>query len=323
MNSIGKIFKIAIYGESHGKGVGVTIDGVPPGIEISKEDFTDDLLRRKSDKKGTTKRKEVDIPEIQSGIFKDKTTGTPVNIFFENRDVKSESYKKVQEIPRPGHADFTAKYKYKGFNDYRGGGMFSGRLTAGIVAAGVIAKKLISPVNIKSDIIEIGGKKNYKKILKKAIKEKDSLGGIIECSVNNISAGLGEPYFDSVESIISHMIFSIPGIIGIEFGKGFNGTRMRGSEFNDSIINKEGKTETNNCGGVNGGITNGNQLLFRAAVKPTPTISKKQKSFNLKKEEITEVEYGGRHDAAFILRMPVIIEAAVSIVLADLILINK
>ena len=323
MNSFGRIFRVQIFGESHGDSVGVIIDGCPAGISINEIEFEYELNRRKSGTKGTTKRTEEDRPIFKSGIFEEKTTGTPILIEFENRDVRSKDYSKYKVIPRPGHVDFVAMKKYGGFNDYRGAGHFSGRLTVGLVAAGAIAKKIIEPLEIKANLLEVGGSRNIDNAVTKAIGEKDSIGGIIECRVNNVPVGLGEPFFDSVESLISHAIFSIPAIKAIEFGAGFECAKMRGSEFNDEIINTEGKTKTNNSGGINGGITNGNEIYFRVAVRPTPSISKPQKSINMKTGEQVDLTITGRHDVCIALRMPVIIESAVAIVLADLLMIEQ
>jgi len=268
LNTFGRIFRIHIFGESHGDSVGVIIDGCPPGIKIKVEDFDFDLSRRKSGAKGTTPRKENDIPKIISGLYNNFTTGSPVTILFKNADTHSSDYN-FRTHPRPGHADFVADKKYNLFNDDRGGGHFSGRITVGLVAAGVIAKKIIKETSIKAKLTEAGGSKNISKTVDEAVKSGDSIGGIIECTVKNIPTGLGEPFFDSVESLISHAVFSIPGIKGIEFGSGFDAAKMTGTEHNDLIINNKGKTKTNNAGGINGGITNGNDIFFRVAVKPT------------------------------------------------------
>ncbi|PID29632.1 MAG: chorismate synthase [Candidatus Cloacimonadota bacterium] len=323
MNSFGKIFRVTIYGESHSKQVGIVVDGVPCGIELSIDDFRKDLERRRSGKLGSTTRLEADLPNIINGYFEGYTTGAPLHIYFENRNIRSKDYKNLLSSPRPGHADFTAKVKFNNFNDYRGGGYFSGRLTLGVVSAGVVAKKILKGVTIKAKLIELGGEEYSNNILKKAISEKDSLGGVIECSVDNLPIGLGEPFFNSVESLISHIIFSIPGVRGIEFGSGFNSARQKGSEHNDSIIDSNGKTLTNNCGGVNGGITNGNQLIFRVAVKPTSSIGKVQNTYNFDTDSVQSLEIEGRHDTAFVLRVPVVVEAVTAIVLADLKFINS
>ena len=320
MNSFGKIFRISIFGESHGNGFGITIDGCPAGLPLKFNDFIEDFNRRRSGAKGTTPRKEADIPKMISGIFSDYTTGAPITIMFENTNTRSRDYTKLRETPRPGHADFVAMKKFGGFEDYRGGGHFSGRLTLGLVAAGVIAKKLISPITITSEILEVGGSKDIEKAIDRAVEEQDSIGGIIECLVANMPIGLGEPFFDSIEAVLSHMIFSIPALKGIEFGSGFAAARMKGSEHNDKIVSVDGKTSTNYAGGINGGISNGNDLVFRVAVKPTSSTHQKQNTINIKTGQIEELEIEGRHDTCIALRIPVVVEAATAIVLADFML---
>lgn len=327
MNSFGRLFRIHILGESHGECVGIIIDGCPPGIPLTIEDFIVDIERRKGGiQKGTTPRKEEDIPIFMSGVFKNKTTGAPLTIIFENKNIRSEDYEKQTAIPRPGHADFVAHYKYKGFQDYRGGGHFSGRLTLPLVAAGVIAKKIIltllNNIKINASIIEIGGEKDIDKGLQKAINAKDSVGGIIECIVQGLPIGLGEPFFNSLESLISHIIFAIPAVRGIEFGTGFKAAQMFGSEHNDAIINEKGKTATNHAGGVVGGISNGNELVFRIAIKPTSSTPKIQQSFNWQTKQIENFSIKGRHDLCIALRVPVVVEAATAIVLADCMLMS-
>lgn len=318
MNTYGNNFTVTIIGESHGKGAGVIIDGCPAGVHLNDFDFIKDLSRRKSGAKGTTPRKEEDEPVIFSGTFDGKTTGAPITIFYENKNTKSHDYSEVKDIYRPGHADFVAQKKYGGYQDYRGGGHFSGRLTLGLVSAGVVAKKILRDVDISAKLIEVGGSKDIDKGLDYAIENKDSIGGLIECRVNNIPVGIGEPFFDSVESAISHLVFSIPGIKGIEFGSGFNAPKMLGSEHNDNFIEETGKTDSNNAAGINGGITNGNEIVFRVAVKPTSSIFKIQKTMNFKTGEITDFELKGRHDVCIALRIPVIVESAAAIALADL-----
>ena len=322
MNSFGKIFKINIFGESHGPEVGVTIDGCPPGIPLSWEDFETDLARRKSGAKGTTQRKESDTPRLISGVYQEHTTGAPLTILFENSDTRPDDYADFAGIPRPGHADFAAAKKYSGFNDPRGGGHFSGRITIGLVAAGVIARKIIGPVEVKARLVEVGGEKEIEHAVEKAIAANDSIGGIIECKVNQLPVGFGEPFFDSLESLISHIVFSIPGIKGVEFGAGFDSARMSGSEHNDCFVSTDGRTKTNHAGGINGGISNGNLLVFRVAVKPTSSISKKQRTINMTTGEMVDLEIQGRHDVCIALRIPVIVEAVTAIVLADLFLLN-
>lgn len=329
MNSFGSLFRVHIYGESHGSGIGVLIDGVPSGIKLTLEDFTKDLSKRKSGKIGTTPRKEDDIPNIISGVFNDFTTGAPINIFFENKNTDSKVYTDFKSHPRPGHADFSATKKYLGFNDIRGGGHFSGRLTLALVAAGVIAKKILNNFIFSSEIESIGilNKLEFDKKLENYLLETahsgDSLGGTISLTIKNVPIGLGEPFFDSVESILSSIIFSIPGIKGIEFGAGFKGTEFLGSKFNDCFIDKSGKTSSNNNGGINGGITNGNDIFLKVAVKPTSSIFQPQETFNFKDKNIQSLKINGRHDVAFLLRVPIVLENAVAIALADLYLQNK
>ena len=329
MNSFGSLFRVHIYGESHGSGIGVLIDGVPSGIKLTLEDFTKDLSKRKSGKIGTTPRKEDDIPNIISGVFNEFTTGAPINIFFENKNTDSKVYTDFKSHPRPGHADFSATKKYSGFNDIRGGGHFSGRLTLALVAAGVIAKKILNDFIFSSEIESIGilNKLEFDKKLENYLLETahsgDSLGGTISLTIKNVPIGLGEPFFDSVESVLSSIIFSIPGIKGIEFGAGFKGTEFLGSKFNDCFIDKSGKTSSNNNGGINGGITNGNDIFLKVAVKPTSSIFKPQETFNFKDKNIQSLKINGRHDVAFLLRVPIVLENAVAIALADLYLQNK
>lgn len=329
MNSFGSLFRVHIYGESHGSGIGVLIDGVPSGIKLTLEDFTKDLSKRKSGKIGTTPRKEDDIPNIISGVFNDFTTGAPINIFFENKNTDSKVYTDFKSHPRPGHADFSATKKYSSFNDIRGGGHFSGRLTLALVAAGVIAKKILNDFIFSSEIESIGilNKLEFDKKLENYLLETahsgDSLGGTISLTIKNVPIGLGEPFFNSVESVLSSIIFSIPGIKGVEFGAGFKGTEFLGSKFNDCFIDKSGKTSSNNNGGINGGITNGNDIFLKVAVKPTSSIFKPQETFNFKDKNIQSLKINGRHDVAFLLRVPIVLENAVAIALADLYLQNK
>lgn len=322
MNTFGRIFKIHIFGESHGACVGINIDGCLPGIPLSISSFKNDIERRKGGlQKASTPRIEDDTPILMSGVFNNKTTGAPLTILFENKNTRSKDYEKQRAIPRPGHADFVAHQKYKGFEDYRGGGHFSGRLTLPLVAAGVVAKKNLhawfQKITIQSKIIEIGGEKDIDKGIQKAINAKDSVGGIVECCVQSLPIGLGEPFFDSLESLISHIIFAIPAVRAIEFGAGFSAARMFGSEHNDSIINKKGETSTNNAGGVTGGISNGNELVFRIAIKPTSSTPKTQQSFNWQTQQIEHFSIKGRHDLCIALRTPVIVEAVTAIALAD------
>jgi chorismate synthase len=484
MNSFGRIFRISIFGESHGESVGIVVDGCPAGMPLTVDDFLPDLERRKGGtQKGTTPRQEEDLPIFKSGLFNNKTTGAPITILFENKNIRSGDYEKQRDVPRPGHADFVAHKKFGGFEDYRGSGHFSGRLTVALVAAGVIAKKIlgysktspqtprqrrgssehselpgyitntpgqweavstyakenrksptkaeeflweqlrnrkiqnlkfrrqhpiegyiadfvclekklvvevdggyhddeeqkkidefrtltlqsngyklirfrneevlnkigwvleeigksltaesISPsplerepegevqIKITSSILEIGGEKDLDKGLQKAIDAKDSIGGIIECRVTGLPIGLGEPFFDSAESLLSHIVFSIPAVRGIEFGTGFAAARMFGSEHNDTIENMEGKTRTNHAGGIVGGLTNGNELAFRIAIKPTSSTPKEQVTLNWETGKVEAASVKGRHDLCIALRVPVILEAVTAVVLADLMMLEQ
>ncbi len=322
MNSFGRLFRVSIFGESHGLYVGVTIDGCPSGVLLNTNDFTPDLQRRKSGAKGTTPRIEADKPEIISGVFNGFTTGSPITILFKNNNTRSEDYN-FNKIPRPGHADFVAHKKFRGFNDPRGGGHFSGRLTIGLTTAGVVAKKILQKISVEAKLTQVGGSIDIDNAIDNALKNHDSVGGIVECRVNGLPVGLGDPFFDSIESLISHAVFAIPAIKGIEFGSGFSAASMKGSEHNDRFIDHTGKTATNHAGGINGGISNGNELIFRVAVKPTSSISSAQKTFDFAKNQTTELKIKGRHDACIALRVPVVVEAVTAIVLADLMLISK
>jgi chorismate synthase len=486
MNSFGRVFRITIFGESHGESVGIVVDGCPAGLPLTVDDFLPDLERRKGGtQKGTTPRQEEDLPIFKSGIFNNKATGAPITILFENKNIRSTDYEKQRDVPRPGHADFVAHKKFAGFEDYRGSGHFSGRLTVALVAAGVIAKRILreaktspqtplqrrgadqhqiapgyltnsaeqwktvsvyakenrqkpteaeeklweqlrnrkvkgykfrrqhpieayipdfvciekklvvevdgeyhdeaeqkkldaertkilsrngyrlirfqnddvlkkmdwvleeiekfleseghppSPlerepegevldaITITSKILEIGGEQDLDKGLQKAIDEKDSIGGIIECRAAGLPIGLGEPFFDSAESLLSHVVFAIPAVRGIEFGTGFAAARMFGSEHNDAIENMDGKTRTNHAGGIVGGLTNGNELIFRIAIKPTSSTPKEQNTLNWNTGKVENASVKGRHDLCIALRVPAILEAVTAIVLADLVMLEQ
>lgn len=340
MNTFGRKFRVSIFGESHGDSIGVTLDGVTAGLELSPEDFTKDILRRKSGAKGTTPRIEADQPVIISGVFEGHTTGAPLTILFRNSNTHSSDYSLFADMPRPGHADLVAAMKWDDCNDPRGGGHFSGRLTLPIVAAGVVAKKMLADLTILDDtnvsedsisarIVELGGipaeegnaegvcQASWNNAIDHAIKEGDSLGAVVECVVDGISEGYGEPFWDSVESCVSHAVFSIPGVRGIEFGDGFMASRMKGSHHNDPI-GDDGRPTKNGAGGINGGITNGASIRFRVAFKPTSSIRKAQQTYNFATGEVDTLEIPGRHDVCFALRAPVVVEAMTAIVLADL-----
>ena len=323
MNTFGRKFRVSIFGESHGELIGVVLDGVPAGLELSEQDFEQDILRRKSGAKGTTPRIEDDAPQIVSGVFEGHTTGAPLTIVFKNKNTKSADYELSATMPRPGHADLTAALKWDDCQDPRGGGHFSGRLTLPVVAAGVVAKKILQDATMLDDtpftgveaqIVEMGD-------MDEAISEGDSVGAVVECTVPDVDPGYGEPFWDSVESLIAHAIFAIPGVRGIEFGDGFDAARMRGSEHNDPI-GPDGRPLKNGAGGVNGGITNGAPIVFRVAFKPTSSIRKAQQTFNFATGEMDTLQVPGRHDVCFALRAPVVVEAMTAIVLADLVLVK-
>lgn len=321
MNSIGHNFRISLFGESHGKAIGVVLDGVPAGLALAEEDFAEDLARRKGGALGTTSRVEPDSPEILSGIYRGHTTGAPLAVIFRNECAQPQAYESLTNTPRPGHADWVAKEKFGGWNDPRGGGHFSGRLTVGVVAAGVVAKRVLGEgVKITSRLVEIGGESNperWEALLEQTQRDGDSIGGIIECRVEGAGVGLGEPFFDSLESAISHLLFAIPGVRGVEFGDGFEAARKRGSEHNDAIISPSGTTATNGAGGINGGLSNGNPIVVRVAVKPTSSISRPQQTLNTTTGEMCSLSVGGRHDVCIALRAGVVVEAAVALALAD------
>lgn len=331
MNSFGRVFRVHIFGESHGESVGIVIDGCPAGLPLAEEDLLPDLERRKGGKqKGTTPRQEADYPFFKSGLFNGKTTGAPISILFDNNNTRSGDYEKQRSFPRPGHADWVAHQKYGGNEDYRGGGHFSARLTTGLVAAGAIAKKLLNvmavgaeEVFIAAAVTEINGETDLEKGLQNAIDAKDSVGGIVECRVNGLPVGLGEPFFDSVESQLAHIAFAIPAVKGVEFGSGFAAAKMFGSQHNDAIENMEGKTRTNHAGGIVGGISNGNELVFRIAIKPTASTPKQQASLNWDTGRVEDFSVKGRHDLCVALRAPVILEAATAITLIDFVLLEQ
>ena len=329
MNTFGRKFRVSIFGESHGELIGVVLDGVPAGLELSEQYFEADILRRKSGAKGTTPRIEADQPMIVSGLFEGHTTGAPLTIVFKNTNTHSSDYSLFAAMPRPGHADLTAALKWDDCQDPRGGGHFSGRLTLPIVAAGVVAKKMLADLTILDEtpcnevnaaIVELGGLSDpeaWPGAIDEAVKEGDSLGAIVECTVPNIDPGYGEPFWDSVESQIAHAVFAIPGVRAIEFGDGFAAAAMKGSEHNDPI-GADCRPSKNGAGGANGGITNGAPIVFRVAFKPTASIRKAQQTYNFAKDEIDTLEVPGRHDVCFALRAPVVVEAMTAIVLADL-----
>lgn len=323
MNQFGHNLRLSIWGESHGPQIGVSLDGVPAGIPLEEADFEHDLARRRSGALGTTPRVETDEPRLVSGVYNGKTTGAPLTIEFANRDIHSQHYDTVTRHYRPSHADMVAYHRFAGFNDPRGGGHFSGRLTLAITAAGVVAKKMLpSGVVFDTRLAEIGGctdPANFEQVLRAAAAEQDSVGGVVECRVQDVPLGLGQPFFDSAESMIAHLLFAIPAVKGVEFGSGFAGSRLRGSQNNDCILDFKGTTATNHAGGVNGGLTNGNELVVRAAIKPTPSIGRPQNTYNLATDRVEPLAIHGRHDVCIALRGAVVVEAAVAIALANFI----
>ncbi|MCM1151441.1 MAG: chorismate synthase [Alistipes sp.] len=322
MNRFGEHFRIALWGESHGPQIGVTIDGLPGGIPLAEEDFAADLARRKSGAAGTTARREADAPRIVSGLCEGRTTGAPLTVIFDNDDARPQDYAAITGHDRPSHADRVAWERFGGYNDPRGGGHFSGRLTLALVAAGVVAKKVLPPtIRFATRVAEIGGcddPTRFDEILQAAAADRDSVGGTVECRVAGVPTGWGEPFFDPVESVIARLLFAVPGIKGAEFGSGFAAARMRGSKHNDPILDAAGRTATNHAGGIVGGLTNGNELVVRAAFKPTASIGREQNTYNRLSGRIEPLVIRGRHDVCIALRGAVVVEAAVAVALADL-----
>ena len=317
MDRFGHKFSLDIFGASHAPSLGVVLRGVPASLALSADDFTADILRRKSGAKGTTPRIEADLPELDD---RRATDGT-LTITFANRNYRDGDYRDFTDIPRPGHADFVALAKYGSLRN----GWFSGRMTLPLVAAGVVAKKLIAPLQLEARLLEVGGipfenREAVDQALDNAFQEGDSLGGIIECRCTGVPVGLGEPFFDSLESLLAHALFSIPGIRGVEFGDGFAAARMKGSEHNDPFVDAAGHTARNGAGGINGGIANGNPIVFRIAAKPTPSIRKTQHTFDFTRGEMVDYTVPGRHDVCFALRVPPVVEAVAACVFADLLL---
>ena len=312
---------MTIFGASHSEELGIVLSGVPAGVILRAEDFASDLERRRPQSKGETPRHEADEPIIEGVDAEGVTTGESVTIKFRNTNCKSGDYSHLRLHPRPSHADLTQRMKYGEEYNLAGGGMASGRMTVALVAAGVVAKKILSGYSFRTELVSVGdvtNKADFEGVIAEARLAGDSVGGVVECRVSGVERGLGEPFFDSVESVISHLMFSIPGVKGIEFGDGFEGVKSRGSERNDVIINGEGTTKTNNEGGINGGIANGNDIVLRVAIKPTPSIAKAQQTFNFESNSIEELRIGGRHDSCIARRAMVVVEAMTAFALADL-----
>ncbi len=349
-NIFGQNITVTLFGESHGAAIGAVLDGITPGIEVDTDFIAAQMQKRRSVSSLSTNRRERDEVRILSGVFNGKTTGTPIALVIENSDTDSSAYDEMREIARPGHADYTAYEKYHGFSDYRGGGHFSGRITAPLVAAGAIAMTALSNKGIKIAThlsscagVRDRGFENLDEDMKKlssldfavlderasremiekienAKKDGDSVGGVLETVVTGLPRGVGEPWFDTVEGVLSHILFSVPAIKGVEFGDGFALADKYGSEANDSFYIKDGNvfTETNACGGILGGITNGMPLIFRCAVKPTPSIYKAQKTVNFHKNTETELQIKGRHDPCIVHRARVVVDSVTALALCDL-----
>ena len=355
MNSFGRLFRISIFGESHGEAVGVTLDGVPAGLELDETSFEKDLGRRKSGKRGTTPRKESDTPHLLTGVFNGRTTGAPLTILFHNENTLSGDYKNLITHPRPSHSDWVAIQKFRGFADYRGGGHFSGRLTAPLCIAGGVALQILSrrgihigahirsianvedrPFQPLGEPLEVlaGVKRAPFPVLEERAGERmraailqareagDSVGGVVECIAQGAPAGLGNPMFQGLESQFSASLFAIPAVKGVEFGSGFEAARMRGSEHNDPFVIEDGaiRTRTNHAGGILGGISSGMPILFRTAFKPTPSIARKQRTVRLSTGTEADLQITGRHDPCIVPRAVPVVEAVTALVLLDALL---
>ena len=320
-NRFGQILRTEIFGASHSEEVGVRMEGVPRGVSLAKEIFEADLNRRRPQLRGETPRREEDTPIIEGLDLECRTTGETVTIRFKNSNRRSGDYSQFESCPRPSHADLVQRRKYGAEYDISGGGIASGRMTVALVAAGVVAKQLLRGVRFSSQLVAVAGcsdPSQFEEIISRAAADRDSVGGVVECRVSGVPYNLGEPFFDSVESIIAHLLFSIPGVKGVEFGDGFGAAQRRGSERNDVIIDSQGTTLSNNEGGINGGITNGNDIVVRVAIKPTPSISQEQHTFDFAHGERRALVIGGRHDACIARRAVVVVEAMVALALADL-----
>jgi chorismate synthase len=350
-NSLGKAFTVTCFGESHGPGIGATIDGCPAGLPVTIEDVQLALdLRIPLEKEVVSARREPDMVEIFSGVFQNHTTGAPITLHIRNRDARSSDYEQLKDMVRPGHADYPAKVKYGGFSDYRGGGRLSGRMTAAFVAAGAVARKLLyhSGVEVLAYTREIGGVRldnppslddvrmvtyqNSMRCPDAAVADKmrdavlnakadgDSVGGVVECTALNLPVGVGEPLFDALDSELAKILFGIPAVKGVEFGAGFQSSKLRGSENNDEYEIKEGRvmTLTNNSGGVLGGMSTGMPLLLRVAFKPPSSIAKAQRSVNISRMEESSISVTGRHDPCIVPKAVPVVQAMVAIGLVDL-----
>lgn len=349
----GKNINLSIFGESHGAGIGIVINGIKPGVNIDMESINKEMERRAPGRNSlSTQRKESDRPEILSGIFNGVTTGAPISVVIRNSDTRSKDYSQLKDLMRPGHGDYPGNIRYNGFNDYRGGGHFSGRITAPLVFAGALAKQILATkgIYVGSHIKQVGkvkdsdfdfinlSKETLDKLLSKELplldslkigevkqeilkakNEENSIGGIVECGIIGLNPGIGNPFFDSLESTIAHLAFSVPAVKGIEFGLGFDFADIKGSEANDEYYVEEGKVKTysNNNGGITGGITNGMPVVFRVAIKPTPSISREQRTVDISKMENTTLKVTGRHDPCIVQRALVVIESIAAIAVLE------
>jgi chorismate synthase len=349
-NSIGKEFTVTTFGESHGRVVGVVVDGCPAGLPLVEADFQEELDRRiPADPRIVSPRVEKDQAKILSGVFNGFTTGAPIALMVENKETKSSDYEAIKDLPRPAHSDYPARIRYGGFNDYRGGGRFSGRVTVALIMAGVVAKKLLNryDINVLAYTKSIGQVKSTKILTAAEIKKNryqaatrcpdlacgekmeeaiisakesgDSLGGVIECQALNIPAGVGEPLFDTLDGDLAKALFAVPAVKGVEFGVGFKAAELRGSENNDAFLMKGGKvaTATENAGGILGGLSSGMPIIIRVAIKPTPSITKEQQTINMSKMENAPISVKGRHDPCVVPKAVPAIEAAVAVTLVD------
>ena len=320
-NSVGEILRITIFGASHAGEVGITLEGVPAGILLSENLFASDLERRRPQLRGETPRREEDTPIIEGLDAECRTTGDAVTIRFRNNNRRSGDYSRFEYHPRPSHADLVQRRKYGEGYDISGGGMASGRMTVALVAAGVVAKQILANISYDTRLVQVGAERDaerFDEVIAEAARMGDSVGGIVECRAMGVPCSLGEPFFDSVESVVSHLLFSIPGVKGVEFGDGFAGVAKYGSERNDAIVDASGLTATNNEGGINGGISNGNDIVVRVALKPTPSIAKEQSTYDFERGECAPLHVGGRHDSCIARRAAVVVEAMVALALADL-----
>ena len=328
-NSFGNKFRFTVFGQSHAPAIGVTVEGLPSGLEIDMDKLQAFMARRAPGGKYSTSRKEADMPEFIAGLAEGKTCGAPLTAIIRNTNTRSSDYEYMRNIPRPGHADYCAMVKYGDSRDFSGGGQFSGRLTAPMCIAGGIALQQLEArgVSISARIAAIGGETDEEKmfeLIDRVRAEGDSVGGVIECTVNGLEAGYGEPMFDGVENRLAQVIFGVPAVKGIEFGAGFEAAKMRGSEHNDAFLLEDGKvvTATNRHGGILGGISSGMPIVFRVAIKPTPSIAMEQDSVDMKSMESVKLSIKGRHDPCIVPRAVPVIEAAAAAAIYDLILEN-